>query len=418
MLFLTTLLLACGASNSPLPDAVPWSNDLDEYGQGGSGIPLTVPFPSGEYWYVTQTYNKGSHVNYGFDYGDDSYAVDFSQSGCEAYGKSVTPISDGTVLQVFVDGDGDHGYGNSVLIDHGSGFVSRYAHFSKTKVREGEPVNTNTVIGEVGNSGYAVGSACPDYPGTHLHIALYENGESIKPEPLSGLSPINEGCWISREGWEDCSSNPGDYDSIEDEGEMDIRMLEHSPSWGTAQETAFVWVAQIESPDFKPEATLTIYNERDGVSYDFPMETESQESPWIFIYQKDLRDSGNYSYWVTADNGDGNDQTSTQSMEVESTSHDEPALLESWGVPMSNDEYEWRVIFESYPSPDEATLSIVNPYHSTIYDFGMDLWHTGELWAAGYEKSLDTETVYPFWMTVDNGESIYVTEVEWLDTND
>jgi hypothetical protein len=420
MLLFVILLFGCGSSHNPLPDAVPWVNDQgqDEYGQGGSGIPLTVPFLSGEYWYVTQTYDQGSHVDYGFDYGNDTYAVDFSQSGCEAYGKSVTPMSDGTVLQVFVDGDGDHGYGNSVLIDHGGGFVSRYAHFSETKVEVGEQVNTNTVIGRVGNSGYAVGSACSSYPGTHLHIALYENGVPSKPEPLSGLSPINEGCWISREGDQSCNGNPGDYDSIDDEGEMDIRMLEHSPSWGTAQETDFVWVARIESPDLKPEATLFIYNANDGVTYDFPMETESQGNPWIFIYQKDLRDSGNYSYWVSADNGDGNDQTSTHSMEVNSRSYDEPDLLDAWAVQMSGEEYEWRVIFESYLNPDDATLFIVNPNHSTVYDFEMALWHEGDLWAAGYEKSLDDKTVYPFWMTVDNGESISTTKVEWLDLND
>jgi hypothetical protein len=418
MLYFATLFLACGASNSPLPDAVPYVSDLDEYGQGGSGIPLTVPFLSGEYWYVTQTYNQGSHIDYGFDYGDDTYAVDFSQSGCESYGKSVTPISDGTVLQVFTDGDGDHGYGNSVLVDHGDGFVSRYAHFSSIKTYEGEQVTTNTVIGEVGNSGYTVGSACSEHPGSHLHMVLYLNGDSIKPEPLSGISPLVAGCWISREGYEDCTGNPGNYDSIEDEGELTIRMLEHSPDWGTAGETDFVWVAQIESPDFKPEATLSIYNAMDHVTYDFPMETESQENPWIFVYQKELRDSGDYSYWVTADNGDGNDSTDSQTMEVHSTSYDEPDLLESWALSMSGSQYEWRVVFQSDPSPDEATLSIVNPYYTTIYNFGMDVWHDGDTWSAGYEKSLDNETVYPFWMTVDNGESISTTKVEWLRTND
>lgn len=422
LLTLFSIFSGCSHERTP-PTSNPYTGDgsgsSSDYGQGGSDQGYTLPFPSGEYWFVTQTYNGGSHVNYGFEYGDDRYAVDFAQSGCEPYGKDVTPIKSGEVMQVFTDGNGDHGYGNSVLIDHGDGLVSRYAHFSRIHVDEGDSVDTSSVIGEVGNSGYAVGSACPEHPGTHLHLALYQDGVAIKPEPLSGLSPINSGCWISREGWEDCRGNPGDYSAIDDEGMLSIEMLEHDPHWGTAQETEFVWVAQVNSPDLKPEATLYIYNERDDVTYDFEMDTESRENPWVFVYQKELRDSGDYSYWVTADNGDGNDRSSSHFLDVDSRSYEAPDILDDWAVSMSDDrEFEWRVIFETPETPEDATLNLVNPFHNTIFQFGMDLWHEGDLWAAGYEKSLDDETVYPYWMTVDNGESISTTRVEWLRVND
>lgn len=416
-LFVMTILACAEKPPSESSSFDSWSS-TDAYGQGGSESRFTLPFPSGEYWYITQTYNGGSHVDYGFEYGDDRYAVDFSQSGCEPYGKSVTPVMAGEVMQVFEDGNGDHGYGNSVLIDHGEGLVSRYAHFSNVLVDEGEDVDKNTVIGEVGNSGYAVGSACPDHPGTHLHLAIYHDGVAIKPEPLSGLSSLQEGCWVSREGGESCSGNPGDYDAIDDEGELDIRMLTHDPSWGTARETHFVWIAQIESPDLEPEATLHLYNEADGVTYEFPMETESRENPWTFVYRKDLRDDGHYSYWVSADNGDGNDLSSTHSLEVDSRSYEVPDILDHWAEPLSGSEYEWRVIFESDERAEEVLLNIVNPFHETIFDFEMDLWHDGDLWAAGYEKSLEDSTIYPFWMSVNNGESITTTPVEWLRVDD
>lgn len=414
-LFATLTLMAC-AERPPAGSTA--FDTMTHQGQGGSTPALTLPFPSGEYWYITQTYEGGSHVDYGFEYGDDRFALDFSQSGCEAYGKKVTPILGGTVLKVFTDGDNDGGYGNSVLVDHGLGLVSRYAHFSELFVEQGDSVTINTPLGEVGNSGYAVGSACPDYPGTHLHLALYQDKEGIKPEPLSGVSTLEAGCWISREGWVDCGNDPGDYTPIEDEGEMNIRMVDHSPHWGTAEETEFVWIVQIESEELQPEATLHIYNERDGVSYEFDMETESQENPWIFVYQKQLRDEGDYRYWVNASNGDGNDQSSTYTVEVRETSHLSPEIVDYWAIPMDDEEYEWRVRFETPESPDEVLLNIVNPYHSTIFNFEMNLWHTGDVWEAGYEKRLDDETVYPYWMNVDNGQTIRTTPVQWLRAND
>jgi len=417
---LMTLFLALPACAKPPAGSSAYDGNYSsssDYGAGGSDeprSPYTMPFPSGEYWYVTQTYDGGSHQDYGFEYGDDTYAIDFSQSGCDAYGKSVTPIKPGTVMRVFTDGDGDHGYGNSVLVDHGDGLVSRYGHFSDILVDEGDAVNTTTPIGEVGNSGYAVGTACSDHPGTHLHLALYQDGVGIKPEPLSGLSPVKEGCWVSREGWEDCGSNPGDYESIDDEGVLLVQMLNHSPTHGTAQETEFVWVAQVDSPDMKPDVTLHIYNDRDEVTYDFTMESASRQSPWVFIFQKNLRDTGNYDYWVSADNGDGNDTSPSASLEVYSRSYDAPEILASWTESMDGDEFEWRVIFESDPAPEETLLSIVNPYHPTIFQFEMDMWHDGDTWDASYEKSLDDETTYPFWMEVYNGESVSTSPVEWL----
>lgn len=65
------------------------------------------------------------------------------------------------------------GYGNLVEIDHGHGFVSRYAHLEDITVAEGQSVKKGMTIGTVGSSG---GSIAP-----HVHYEILENGENIDP---------------------------------------------------------------------------------------------------------------------------------------------------------------------------------------------------------------------------------------------
>jgi murein DD-endopeptidase MepM/ murein hydrolase activator NlpD len=74
------------------------------------------------------------------------------------------------------------GYGNYVDIDHGHGFVTRYAHLEGINVRRGQNVNKGFVIGTVGNSG---GSIAP-----HLHYEIIRSGEQVNPAPymMEGLT--------------------------------------------------------------------------------------------------------------------------------------------------------------------------------------------------------------------------------------
>lgn len=65
-------------------------------------------------------------------------------------------------------------YGNVVIIDHGLGVETRYAHLSKLIAREGDFVAAGTHIGEVGKTGRATGP--------HLHFEVREHGEPIDPE--------------------------------------------------------------------------------------------------------------------------------------------------------------------------------------------------------------------------------------------
>ncbi|MGQ9585243.1 MAG: peptidoglycan DD-metalloendopeptidase family protein [Anaerolineae bacterium] len=73
----------------------------------------------------------------------------------------------------------DNGYGNCIVIDHGNGVKTRYAHLSAYHVGAGEPVAQGQVIGEVGATGQATGS--------HLHLEIIVNG--VPQDPLALLPP-------------------------------------------------------------------------------------------------------------------------------------------------------------------------------------------------------------------------------------
>lgn len=88
-------------------------------------------------------------------------------------GDPVKPIMKGVVIKT----ENSHFlYGNSILIDHGNNYQSLYAHLSKINVREGDVVDTRTVIGETGSTGHSTGN--------HLHLEVYKNRKHINPKSI------------------------------------------------------------------------------------------------------------------------------------------------------------------------------------------------------------------------------------------
>lgn len=85
-------------------------------------------------------------------------------------GTDIYATGKGTVAQVEYMG---RGYGNNVIINHGFGYQTLYAHMSKINVRPGQKVTRGDIIGQVGNSGT---STAP-----HLHYEVIKNGSKINP---------------------------------------------------------------------------------------------------------------------------------------------------------------------------------------------------------------------------------------------
>jgi murein DD-endopeptidase MepM/ murein hydrolase activator NlpD len=83
--------------------------------------------------------------------------------------------------EIFATGDGivttaiksRTGYGNHVVIKHGFGYQTLYAHLNRIDVRVGQKIKRGNTIGSVGNTGT---STAP-----HLHYEVIQNGKKVDP---------------------------------------------------------------------------------------------------------------------------------------------------------------------------------------------------------------------------------------------
>ena len=87
------------------------------------------------------------------------------------HGADVIAVKAGTVAEANWGYGG--GYGNYVVINHGNGVLTYYAHLSNITVSVGQKVRQGDVIGHAGNTGYSFGA--------HLHFGLMINGSWVNP---------------------------------------------------------------------------------------------------------------------------------------------------------------------------------------------------------------------------------------------
>ena len=85
-------------------------------------------------------------------------------------GTEIFATGDGVVSKVITS---RRGYGKHVVIDHGYGYETLYAHMSKIDVRRGQKVHRGDVIGLVGNTGTS--------SGPHVHYEVHKDGKPINP---------------------------------------------------------------------------------------------------------------------------------------------------------------------------------------------------------------------------------------------
>ncbi len=115
-----------------------------------------------------------SRMASGFGYRiDPIYKTRKFHAGMDFSAKTGTPIyatGDGKVFKV---SKSKRGYGNHIVIDHGFGYKTLYAHMSKTAVKRNQKVSRGDVIGFVGNTGKSVAP--------HLHYEVHKDGKKINP---------------------------------------------------------------------------------------------------------------------------------------------------------------------------------------------------------------------------------------------
>ena len=145
---------AATAAGLPAPKCIPGLGGPVQFAWPVRG-PITSPFGM-RVDPVTGNYQLHSGIDIGAD-----------------YGVPITASADGNVIYAGWYG----GYGNAIIIDHGGGWSTLYAHCSAMYVTANQPVRQGQVIGAVGATGWATGP--------HLHFEIRRNGVPL--DPLSKL---------------------------------------------------------------------------------------------------------------------------------------------------------------------------------------------------------------------------------------
>ena len=119
------------------------------------------------------------------------YRIDPVYGGGENHGGQDFSMKKGTPIYTTGDGVVEYarfsftGYGNEIVIDHGFGYKTRYAHLSMINVAEGMKLKRGDCIGESGNSGKSTGE--------HLHYEVIYRGNRVNPMNFMDIEmPVSE----------------------------------------------------------------------------------------------------------------------------------------------------------------------------------------------------------------------------------
>jgi murein DD-endopeptidase MepM/ murein hydrolase activator NlpD len=148
--------------------------------------------PQGKPWLVNNIGDSPTNLNNAWanpirssyyvssEWGLRRLPVDCQYNGCYHTGIDLAPPTGSTPPvyaarsgRVTFAGWNSYGYGNLVKIDHGNGLETRYAHLSKISVKVGDSVISDTIIGNVGNTGISSGN--------HLHFEVRVDGQHKNP---------------------------------------------------------------------------------------------------------------------------------------------------------------------------------------------------------------------------------------------
>ncbi len=135
-------------------------------------------------WCVPREYNwVTSYFGYDDWRGGAHFGIDITGVGIGS--AAIFAAQDGKVILTSDDGVLPEGLGKCVVIDHGNGYSTLYAHCERITVATGDIVEKGEQIGNVGSTGWSTGY--------HVHFGVYKDGVAVNPLNCSTFDGINTG---------------------------------------------------------------------------------------------------------------------------------------------------------------------------------------------------------------------------------
>lgn len=106
-------------------------------------------------------------------YGKKNWHTGIDIAGANILGKPIVASNAGKVIKAVTTYVPKRGYGKYVMIDHGGGYTTMYAHCTSLAVKVGDVVTRGQTIAYVGSTGNSTGP--------HLHFGIYINGKEVDP---------------------------------------------------------------------------------------------------------------------------------------------------------------------------------------------------------------------------------------------
>jgi murein DD-endopeptidase MepM/ murein hydrolase activator NlpD len=161
------ILLLPGAVPPAPPEPVYVAEDPYVEPAGGAPISAAAPVaqaPAPSYGYIWPAY--GNITTYFMENGHKGIDID----GFGQYGAPIASVATG---QVVLASWSDWGLGYHVIVDHGDGMRTVYAHLSEIWVSQGQYVGQGEAVGALGSTGYSTGP--------HLHFEMHYYGSVVDP---------------------------------------------------------------------------------------------------------------------------------------------------------------------------------------------------------------------------------------------
>lgn len=187
-----TGLALCGAGVAAATLAV--SGSPSPVGAASARPLFKAPFVCGTQWGASTYSGHGKAIDFNLMKGADT-----------DFGKPVLASAPGTARRGY-----DSGHGNFVVVDHGRGWSTLYAHLNRVTIKN--PIRVGEKIGTVGRSGNVTGA--------HLHYQQRYRGKGVLPlrfngrtvryaQSTPGVRLRSTNCATSPRGWAGVASRPG-----------------------------------------------------------------------------------------------------------------------------------------------------------------------------------------------------------------